>query len=291
MNAVCRRRSSYGFDPILIWHRRERGQWNGIAGRLPAPSTQSVAGGGVARGGARRRLVEPAASPGGMIIWSLFRRGVVEVSVSTFGGDVWIDVADRDAVDVVLGMVDDDSVWKAPQKLWGSFYDTGRGWRIAAYGHDGYRYLPDFVVHLMARSGVIIRAFIALDHDEYGAEHIVLGMLDGQAVRVHHRYIHPGYPWWRHREGSPWLTDLPAIGQVNTSRSGRLVDGPSARSALADLYGVPLRRIRRASWRARRSASGMGVTYEPFFPWFDALDITFQDPPATDRVVIRDRSV
>ncbi|WP_250004625.1 hypothetical protein [Actinoplanes sp. M2I2] len=212
--------------------------------------------------------------------------------MSTFEGHAWIDVADRAGVDAVLAVVDDERVWRAPQRLRAAFYDTGQGWRIAAFSRDqGHAYLPDFVAHLMTRTGVIVRAFVALDHDEYGAEHIVLGFQEGQVTLVHHRYIYPKFAGWPQREGSPWQTDLPTIGPVRGSFTGRLVDSADARSALADLYHVPLRRIRRAGRRALRSNSGLGVTYEPFTPWFQALGIDIEEPVGEEMVLVRDRPV
>ncbi|GIM98225.1 hypothetical protein [Paractinoplanes toevensis] len=212
--------------------------------------------------------------------------------MSTFESYAWIDVADRAGVDAVLAVVDDERVWKAPQTLRAAFYDTGQGWRIAAFSRDqGHEYMPDFVAHLMTRTGAIVRAFVALDHDEYGAEHIVLGIKDGHVVRVHHRYIYPKFAGWPNRAGSPWQTDMPTIGPVRGSFTGRLVDSAEARSALADLFDVPLRRIRRAGRQALWSDSGLGVTYEPFTPWFEALGIDIAEPVGEETVLVRGRPV
>lgn len=212
--------------------------------------------------------------------------------MSTYESYAWIDVATRAGVDAVLAVVDDERVRKAPQTLRAASYDTGRGWRIAAFSRDqGHGYLPDFVAHLMTRTGVIVRAFVALDHDEFGAEHIVLGVQDGHVVRVHHRYIYPKFVGWPYRSGSPWQTDLPTIGPVRGGFTGRLVDSAEARSALASRYDVPMRRIRRAGRRALWSDSGLGVAYEPFTPWFEALGIDIEEPVGEEMVLVRRRPV
>ncbi|RSM69552.1 hypothetical protein DMB66_11200 [Actinoplanes sp. ATCC 53533] len=75
------------------------------------------------------------------------------------------------------------------------------------------------------------------------------------------------------------------------SFTGRLVDSAEARSALADLYGVPMRQIRRAGRRALWSDSGLGVTYEPFTPWFEALGIDIDEPVGEETVLVRGRPV
>ncbi|GAB1641403.1 hypothetical protein [Krasilnikovia sp. MM14-A1259] len=213
--------------------------------------------------------------------------------MASYGGIAWIDVPDKAAVDAILKAIDDEDCGDAPDKLYARSYDAGQGRRIEL-NTDGsnYDFLPDIVVFLMRRTGVVIRALVALDHDEYGAEHIVLATRDGRVERVHHKYIYPKLlGLWPYRAGRPWRTDLPTIGWERGRFSGRLVDGPSARSALARLYGVPLGQIRAAGRHARRSHQDLGIIGEPFAPWLNALGIAWSGPDGEKPVLVRNRPV
>lgn len=210
--------------------------------------------------------------------------------MGSYGANAWIDVADKADVDTVLTAIDDEDCEQAPEQLYARSYDAGDVRRIELFSHDTYyTSLPDVVLFLLRRTGVVIRAFIALDHDEYGAEHIVLATLDGRVRRVHHSYVYPRFfGLWPYREGSPWRTDVATIGRERGGFTGRLVDGPSARSALARLYAVPLPEIHAAGRRARRSHQDLGIIGAPFEPWLDALGIEWSGPADEEPVLVRD---
>jgi hypothetical protein len=146
---------------------------------------------------------------------------------------------------------------------------------LAAGGN--YAALADLIVGVMQHTGTVARAFVALDHDEYGAEHIVLDAPDGVVRRVHHVFVYPrdedtGEPYM---EGEPTLTGV-APADATAERSGdpgALVDGPQARAAVARLYGVPAEVMEAAAIRAIDAHEGLCTVGEPFAMWLDALGL------------------
>jgi len=130
------------------------------------------------------------------------------------------------------------------------------------------------------------RALVALDHDGYGAAHVVLDAVDGRVRRVHHVFVYPrleenGEPYTD--ESDPSLTDVPAAlsdqipsgGDVGVwpADPGGLVDGPGPRAALAALYGVPVERVEAAAVAAPRGHDGLQIVGAPFSAWLEALDL------------------
>ncbi|WP_159851175.1 hypothetical protein [Nocardia sp. CY41] len=112
-------------------------------------------------------------------------------------------------------------------------------YRIKHVFDDDDEQLADLVAWLAAHTELVSRVFVALDHDEYGAEHIVLDTHEGAVRRLYHYYAYP-----RLDDGS-YYTDgeplraccrLPVIEEpVGVSDPGVLVDGQLARSTVAAL--------------------------------------------------------
>jgi hypothetical protein len=216
--------------------------------------------------------------------------------MSTFMGLAWVDLGSGADVEVVLAELlraaaVDETAGPATVEPTDLVFELcgirvveptpGRARVELAAGGD-YAALADLVVHVAGRTGLVDRAFIALDHDEYGAEHIVLDARGGTVRRVHHIYVYPcdeetGEPYL---DGAPSLTGVPLAGDTPLwmapgSSPGSIVDGPVPRAATAALYGVPPENLDRAARAAARAHAELGVVGAPFGPWLDALGIAW----------------
>jgi hypothetical protein len=100
-------------------------------------------------------------------------------------------------------------------------FDGDRRFPLCAdYGNI---WLAHVIADVARTTGALHRAVIALDHDEFGAENIVL---DGAPARVHHVFV------TRHGEGLPTLLGVPArpglpVAPARLGRGGRTVRGAS----------------------------------------------------------------
>jgi hypothetical protein len=201
--------------------------------------------------------------------------------MATFSAIAWIDLVPGADVEAVLATLRDGEPRDGPANLYARVVDPGTpGVRIeAAAGGVGYEMLADLVVNLMRGSGTVMRALLVLDHDEYGAEHIVLDQAQGVVRRVQHVFVYPRSWWGRmYREGEPALTHVPpAVRSRGNPRRGRLVDGPAAWAAAAELYGVPVRRMTQAAAKASKAHHSLCTVGAPVAPWLDALGIAWMD--------------
>lgn len=129
---------------------------------------------------------------------------------------------------------------------------------------------------LAAEADLVSHAFIALDHDEYGAEHIILDTQEGVVRRIYHYYAYP------RRDDGSYYTDndpslcgqLPGIEEpVGGGDPGVLVDGQLARSAVAALYGVPVATVDRAADADAVAYRELGTVGGPCGAWCAALSL------------------
>jgi hypothetical protein len=208
--------------------------------------------------------------------------------MATYMAAAWLDLAPGADAEAILDLLRAREPPESPELYaWVSHHG---GWsRVELSSSDaGYHTIADLVAGLMAGTDIVARSFVALDHDEYGAEHVVLDRRDGVVRRVHHVFVYPRF--WPgivpYRAGEPWRTDLPAA--VPTTRSpwwGHLVDGPAAWAAVAELYGVPAERMGQAAYEARRAYRELQIVWGPIQPWLDALGITPSSDDAATRPV------
>jgi hypothetical protein len=140
-------------------------------------------------------------------------------------------------------------------------------------------YLGEVLARAAAATGVVERAIVGLDHDEFGAEHVVFDSHDGQLCRVQHVYVYPdGEPIEGYEEYGPaeTLTALPVHADVEVGPDG-IVDGPRSWTAVARLFGVPVERVASAAQQAANAHEHLGSVFTPFEPWWDALEVTPSD--------------
>jgi uncharacterized protein YukE len=206
--------------------------------------------------------------------------------MSTFMGVAWIDLipgADEQAALAAL----DEAIPTLAQQWQGDVLEAeaeavelseGR-YRIQAWSYDNYEQLADLVVHLARQTGQISHAFIALDHDEYGAEHIVIDAADGTVRRAYHYYAYP-----RDEDtGEYYIEDEPnsvsGIAGIEEPAAhndpGVLVDGPAARNTVAERYGVPVMAVDEAATADASAHEESGIIGGPCARWCDALGLAW----------------
>ncbi|MFI5840344.1 hypothetical protein ACIA8K_11625 [Catenuloplanes sp. NPDC051500] len=185
-------------------------------------------------------------------------------------GAAWVDLRPGADVDAVLDVLRADG----PGVLYARVVPLDGGWqRIELSTGDAGPALGHLIVTLLQSSEHAVRAFLAHDYDEDGAEQIVLDGRTTPVTRVQHVRIHP---FGAGSATPPLLLDVPAA--VAPGRSwgrGRVLTGPESVAALADLYGVPPDDLKRAQRRTRMPARLLGETGGPFEPWLDALAIAW----------------
>ncbi len=188
--------------------------------------------------------------------------------MSTYMGLAWIDlVPGADPGKALAG-----SSLQADASL-----DLGDGRHrvVLMFGNDYYR-LPDLVLRLAEGSGLVSHVFLALDHDEYGAEHVVLDVHDGIVRRAYHYLAYP-----RNEDGSyytdaePCLLNVPGLAEPSAADPGVLVDGPVARRTVADKYGVPIAAVDRAATADALAYQESGVVGGPCDAWLKALGLAW----------------
>lgn len=155
---------------------------------------------------------------------------------------------------------------------------TGR-YRIEAVSDGNYEQLAGLVAWFAAETELVSHAFIALDHDEYGAEHIVIDTRGDAVRRTYHYYV---YPRWDdgsyYTDGEPSRTccRLPGIEEpVGSADPGVLVDGHLARTTIAALYGVPAIAVDRAAEKDAFAYRERGVIGGPCNAWCTALSLSW----------------
>jgi len=199
--------------------------------------------------------------------------------MATFMGLAWVDLTSGRDVEPVLARLR-EAMPPDPPDLVVRVVPRADSVRLElACDGIGYERVADLVVALMSDTDAVLRAFVALDHSGYGAEHAVLAKRDGTVIRLQHVFVYPRRFGLPYRVGEPWRTTVPA-GVPSTGRVwwGRIVDGRAAHSAVAGLYGVPVERIRRAALASRQAYRSLGTVGEPFAAWLDALGIQWSDP-------------
>lgn len=152
-------------------------------------------------------------------------------------------------------------------------------YRITAVSDDDHEQLVDSVARLVTEIELVSHAFIALDHDEYGAEHIILDIHEGAVRRVYHYYAYPRIDdgsYYTDGEPSRVCCRLPGIEEpVGGGDPGVLVDGRLARSTAAALYGVPVAAVDRAADADAVAYRELGTVGGPCDTWCAALDLSW----------------
>lgn len=155
------------------------------------------------------------------------------------------------------------SVWIRP---------TGDGLRVSLLADYGNIWLGQTVVTAAARLPQVRRGILALDHDEYGIEHLIIARVGGRVCRLQHVYVHPdGEP---NEEEQPSLLEVPAHSTVDVAADGT-VNNPASWSAVAALYGVPNGAVEAAGRYAAVAHEGLGVVFTPFEPWWKAVEVAY----------------
>lgn len=206
--------------------------------------------------------------------------------MSTFMGLAWIDLvtgADSEAALAAFRT----GIPLLPQRPKGFALQAGAvavelsdgRCRIESWSGGNYGQLADLVVQLAEGTALVSHAFIALDHDEYGAEHIVIDVYDGTVRRAYHYFAYPrdedagAY----YTEGEPGsVSRVPGIEEpVAGDDPGVMVDGPVARATIAARYGVPVAAVDRAATADAFAYEEIGVVGGPCARWRDALGLAW----------------
>jgi hypothetical protein len=211
-----------------------------------------------------------------MFHWSTTPDGAV---VSTFMAAAWVDLAPGADVDTALIALREAQPCDEPADISGWVVETAGRTRVELVADGtGYEALAAVVVDFLRHNTSGARALVALDHDEYGAEHIVLDAPGGQVRRVHHVFVYPrdedtNEPYL---EGEPTLTEVPAASPPEPGDDpGALVDGPQARVVAARLYEVPSERVEAAAVKAAHAHESLQIVGAPFSPWLDAFNLAW----------------
>jgi hypothetical protein len=206
--------------------------------------------------------------------------------MSSFMGLAWIDLisgADSDAA--LAGFR--AGIPLLPQQPKGFSLQAGAvavelsdgRYRIESWSGSNYGQIADLVVWLAEGTGLVSHAFVALDHDEYGAEHIVLDVHEGTVRRAYHYFAYPRDEdtGVYYTESPPSLASrVPGIEEpVAGHDPGVMVDGPVARAAVAGRYGVPVAVVDRAAMADPLAHKESGVVGGPCAHWRDALGLAW----------------
>jgi hypothetical protein len=129
---------------------------------------------------------------------------------------------------------------------------------------------------VVARAGCDVeRALLGLDHDEYGAEHVVLDGRGGVLRRVHHVYVYPNGEV--DEEYAPTLLGVAARQDLAASPDGTLT-GADALAAAAALYDVAADAMVRAARETANAFNSLQIVFKPLAPWWRALGVTYPIP-------------
>lgn len=205
--------------------------------------------------------------------------------MSTFMGLAWIDLipgADTGAA-LAAFRAGVDSMPQLPEgfalQAGAEAVELSDGrYRLEAVSDGNYAQLADVVVDLAGDSALVSHAFIALDHDEYGAEHIVVDASGGTVRRAYHYFAYPRFEdtGEYYTEARPAVSRIPGIeGPASTEDPGVLVDGPVARATVAARYGVPLATVDQAAAADVLAHEKRGIVGGPSERWCDALGLAW----------------
>ncbi|WP_280422376.1 hypothetical protein [Nocardia carnea] len=202
--------------------------------------------------------------------------------MSTFMGIAWIDLvpgADPAAVSATYP--------RLPQDVEGEDLEIEVDALPVERVDDCYRVkavfddeqLTDLVAWLAVETELVSHAFIALDHDEYGAEHIILDTHEGAVRRIYHYYAYPRWDdgsYYTDGEPSRVCCRLPGIEEsAGGVDPGVLIDGQPARSTVAALYGVPVTAVDEAADRDAVAYRELGTIGGPCNEWREALNLSW----------------
>ena len=188
-------------------------------------------------------------------------------------GAAWLDVVPDGDVEAVLADLRTGEPVKEPAGLQARLGRYDAGTRIELYSDRGEHRLGDLVAGVLRRTGLVRWAVVYLDHDEYGAEHIVLAAdRTGTVHRVHHVFVHPD----DEGSGQPSMTLVPAApGTGPGAAPGAVIDDAAARAMVAELFGVPAESMRVAAELAARADQGLLTAGEPPSAWLDAFGVAW----------------
>lgn len=209
--------------------------------------------------------------------------------MSTFMGAAWVDLAPGSDVAAALNALRHGEPRDTPANLSAWVVETAAGPRVELYTDgEGYEELAPLVANFL-RNTPGAHALVALDHDEYGAEHLVLDAPGGQLRRVHHVFVYPrdedtDEPYM---DAEPTLTEVPAAGPSESSAPGALVDGPRARAAAAGLYGVAAERVEKATAEAALAHRELQIIGGPFEAWLDAFGLVWIGESGSTEIPLR----
>lgn len=145
------------------------------------------------------------------------------------------------------------------------------GDRVSLWATGGNAWL-DIILARAAATAPVRRMILGLDHDEYGAEHLILAGTPGGLRRLQHVYVYPfGEPG---EDYPPTLQDVPALDGVEVRADGT-VDGPAAWAAVAAAYGVPVTRVAATRRHAERAHEFRYQLYTQFAPWWQAVGVPY----------------
>ncbi|GAB1639811.1 hypothetical protein [Krasilnikovia sp. MM14-A1259] len=209
--------------------------------------------------------------------------------MSTYMGAAWLDLTD--GVDASAQLAEVRWLLEGTPEVTAWVRETPGGGRIELASDDvEYAELASLVASIMEETPAIRRAVIALDHDEYGAEHIVLVTVDGEPRRVHHVYVYPrdaetGEPYV---EGEPTLTDVPPLAAPEPSDDpGAVVDGREARASLARLFDIPVELVEKAAVKAASAHEDLMTVGAPFAAWHEVLNVQWIGESGAEWVDLR----
>jgi hypothetical protein len=151
-------------------------------------------------------------------------------------------------------------------------------YRIETCSGGNYGQIADLVVWLAEHTGLVSHAFIALDHDEYGAEHIVIDGRQGMIRRVYHYFAYPRDEdsGSHYTEAEPILATLPGIEHPLAEHDpGVLVDGPASRATIAARYGVPVAAVDQAAAADALAHEQIGIVGAHCAHWRGALGLAW----------------
>ncbi|MFC7549396.1 hypothetical protein [Plantactinospora sp. GCM10030261] len=206
--------------------------------------------------------------------------------MSTFMGMAWIDLCPDVAADAGLAAFD-AVVERVRRSPYLDLFDAGAGsheladgrCRIQSFAERDYAELATAVVSFAAETGMVFRAFVALDHDEFGAEHVVLDAAAGEVRRAYHYFAFPRdeETGEYYTEGGPGvLAEVPVIEKPTVVIDpGVLADGPVARATVAARYGVPVSAMHAAAAADASAHLECGAVGGPSSHWQETLGLAW----------------
>ncbi len=173
----------------------------------------------------------------------------------------------------------------ATEPLWVWIRPTDDGRRVSLFANSIW--LGEALVMAATRTPHLRlrRVILAIDYDEYGAEHVVFTGVDGGLCRLQHVYVHPGGE--PDEECGPGFANIPACDTVEVATDGT-INGAASWSAVAATYGVPVEPVERAGRYAAVAHEKLGRLFTPFVPWWEAVHVPYPGDLGTPDVVLLD---